>query len=293
MIRARATLAAAVLVAFPVLATAAQPQLVVLKFSGKGFTDAAIDSATSAAESAALRVSGGRFKIVTRDMLAAIVGEAKLMKCEEAARCELDLGVGLGTGYMLSGSLRKVGTRLELAVKLYDVRKLDLLAQDSESAAREDELVGRVGPLVERVMRTGLGLGGQAIDVRSSNGVADGGHGATRTLPASASASTVPCPPGQEDVGGHCCWPGQDWGMASGRCIGSPACPEGFTVSGEACVVGCSEGKDLVAGHCCWPGQDWGVRTGKCIGTPSCPEGWRLLANGECTNAAVVKKFKK
>ena len=38
-----------------------------------------------------------------RDMLAAVVGEEKLLRCEQQARCELDLGVGLGTGYLLAG----------------------------------------------------------------------------------------------------------------------------------------------------------------------------------------------
>jgi formylglycine-generating enzyme required for sulfatase activity len=162
MLGVRSSLAAAaVALAFvglvPAPARAAQPQLVVLKFTGKGFADPVIVSATSAAESAALEVSGGRFKVVTRDMLAAVVGEEKLLKCEEEARCELDLGVGLGTGYMLAGSFLRIGTKAEVTVKLYDVRKLDLLAQMKDSAARDEELLDHIGPLVERVLRKGLG----------------------------------------------------------------------------------------------------------------------------------------
>jgi hypothetical protein len=104
MLRAHATLAIAALLAFPFATSAAQPQLVVLRFTGDGFAKPIIDSATSAAESAALEVSAGRYKVVTRDMLAAVVGEEKLLKCEEQARCELDLGVGLGTGFISRAS---------------------------------------------------------------------------------------------------------------------------------------------------------------------------------------------
>jgi branched-chain amino acid transport system substrate-binding protein len=176
MLGARRSLAVAAAAALalagsvPAQALAAQPQLVVLRFSGKSASPDVLDSATERAAAAALRVSAGRFKVVTRDMLAAIVGEERLLRCEEQARCELDLGVGLGTGYMLAGSIRKVGAGVEMAVKLYDVRKLDLLAQDTEAAGREDELLGRVGPLVERLMRTGLGLGGQSVARPPSSG---------------------------------------------------------------------------------------------------------------------------
>jgi formylglycine-generating enzyme required for sulfatase activity len=263
----------------PALARAAQPQLVVLRITGEGFEKAILDSGTTAAETAALHVLAGRFKIVTRDMLSAIVGEAKLVKCEAEARCELDLGTGLGTGYMLAGSIRKVGTGFELAMKLYDVRKLDLLSQEAESARRVEELVKRVGPLVERVMRTGLGLGEQTTAQPPSSVVPEKARVAS--LPTAAAPGT--CPPGMEGMGGHCCWPGQDWGMASGRCVGPAECPEGFMASGDGCAAGCPDGKAIVAGHCCWPGQDWGVRAGKCIGTPSCAAGWSLTAKGECS----------
>jgi formylglycine-generating enzyme required for sulfatase activity len=282
-VRRSLTVAAVVLAIIglvPAPARAAQPQLVVLRITGEGFGKAILDSATTAAETAALRVLAGRFKIVTRDMLSAIVGEAKLLKCEAEARCELDLGTGLGTGYMLAGSIRKVGSGFELAMKLYDVRKLDLLAQETASARHVDELVKRVGPLVEQVMRTGLGFGVQAAAQPPSSGAAEKAQAAS--LPAAAAPGA--CPPGMEGMGGHCCWPGQDWGMASGRCVGSAECPSGFKASGDGCAAGCPDGKALVAGHyCCWPGQDWGVRAGKCIGTPSCAAGWLLTANGECS----------
>ena len=85
MLKVHASFAVAVALTVPMVASAAQTQLVVLRFAGDGFAKPIIDSATSGGESAALRVSGGRFKIVTRDMLAAVVGEEKLMKCEAAA----------------------------------------------------------------------------------------------------------------------------------------------------------------------------------------------------------------
>ncbi len=51
---------------------------------------------------------------------------------------------------------------VERTRKLYDVRKLDLLAQEKEAAGREGKLLDKVEPLVERVIRSGLALGGQS-----------------------------------------------------------------------------------------------------------------------------------
>ncbi len=53
-------------------------------------------------------------------------------------------------------------------------------------------------------------------------------------------AELPPCPIGKErgpDSAGECCWPGQVWASASGRCVGIPrSCPEGREVSGETCA---------------------------------------------------------
>jgi hypothetical protein len=46
----------------------------------------------------------------------------------------------------LAGSLRKVGARFETAMKFYDARKLALLAQDTESAGREEDEGPEVSP---------------------------------------------------------------------------------------------------------------------------------------------------
>ena len=68
--------------------------------------------------------------------------------------------MGLGTGYLLAGSLRKLGARVEGTVKLYDVRKLDLLAQEKVSEPHEEQLLDRVEPLVETILRTAFGAAG-------------------------------------------------------------------------------------------------------------------------------------
>src|SRR5581483_7549916 len=31
-----------------------------------------------------------------------------------------------------------------------------------------------------------------------------------------------------EGTGAHCCWPGQQWSDAAGRCLGVPQCPYGL-----------------------------------------------------------------
>ena len=82
------------------------------------------------------------------------------------------------------------------------------------------------------------------------------------------------CPPGQAPIAGHCCWPGQDWGVNSGKCLGTPQCPAGFVLRDAECEPGCPPGKALIAGHCCWPGQDWGSSKNTCLGEPRCPSGW-------------------
>ena len=108
----------------------------------------------------------------------------------------------------------------------------------------------------------------------------------------------IQCTDGRINVAGHCCWPGQDWGAGSKKCLGKPECPKGMQAKGGACTSEpvCPSGRVLVAGHCCWPGQDWGVSSNRCIGRPKCPDGTilkddncvigcfkgRILAGGHC-----------
>jgi hypothetical protein len=192
-LRTSLTIAAASALAFvglvPSPAPAAQPQLAVFRFTGKGFAKGFLDSATSIAETAARRVSAGRFKILTRGMLAEVVGEEKLLQCEAQARCELDLGVGLGTGYMLTGSFRKVGARVDLTTRLYGVQKLELLAQERDSAGHVEELLDEVEPIVERLMRGALGSGGPAAPAGAAEGRASEAAGVS--LPSSRSEECV------------------------------------------------------------------------------------------------------
>ena len=49
-------------------------------------------------------------------------------------------------------------------------------------------------------------------------------------------AGADPCEPGKVSLLGHCCWPGQDWGLTTQRCIGTPQCPEWTVASGDDCV---------------------------------------------------------
>jgi len=102
-----------------------------------------------------------------------------------------------------------------------------------------------------------------------------------------AAAGEADCAAGQVDVAGHCCWPGQDWGATTHRCIGVPACPPGLSVLGDECVATCDGGKVSVAGQCCWPGQDWGVTTAQCLGIPRCPDGM-LAQNDTCVPQMTI-----
>jgi branched-chain amino acid transport system substrate-binding protein len=151
----RASLALTCLLTARAALAAPLPQLVMLRFSGKGVSESILDSASERASSAALRASPGRFKVVTRDMLATIVGEERLVKCEFENRCELDLGTGLGTEYMLSGSIRALDEQWESTVKLYDIRKLDLIGQTTISAASSRELLAQMDATVSSVLEQG------------------------------------------------------------------------------------------------------------------------------------------
>ena len=95
-----------------------------------------------------------------------------------------------------------------------------------------------------------------------------------------APRTPVTCRGGKVEVAGHCCWPGQDFGAGTGRCLGEPRCPKGLVQIGEGCELGCEGGLMLVAGHCCWPGQDWASKAGRCVGTPRCPQGQEFRPDG-------------
>ena len=75
---------------------------------------------------------------------------------------------------------------------------------------------------------------------------------------------------------GYCCWPGQDVGESTDRCLGVVAyCPAGTVPNpsdAEDCLRVCPGGKvEVASGHCCWPGQIWRKETGACAGRPKCP----------------------
>lgn len=55
-------------------------------------------------------------------------------------------------------------------------------------------------------------------------------------IAAPAAAQTAECAEGRVRVEGRCCWPGQQWSDARGRCENVPRCPEGRVEHGEDCV---------------------------------------------------------
>jgi hypothetical protein len=108
-----------------------------------------------------------------------------------------------------------------------------------------------------------------------------------------AAAQNASCPAGQnisEDTAGHCCWSGQAWSRSREKCVGIPACPNGFTPGAETCKAVCPEGQQIseeTFGHCCWPAQVWSKNRQACVGVPSCPRGFE--AQGEaCGYAATL-----
>ena len=98
------------------------------------------------------------------------------------------------------------------------------------------------------------------------------------TEPEPEPVEAVDCPSGQIATAGRCCWPGQDWGLGSKRCIGKAMCPRGFAAQGEGCQLSCLGHKVHTDGHCCWPGQNWSESSNECRGRPRCSKGLQTLA---------------
>jgi hypothetical protein len=190
-------LLAAVAVA-PVQSGAASPkeeQLLVLPVNAPTLSRTLVDAASDRAGARALALTRGKFRIITRDMLAAVVGEEKLLKCEDEARCELDLGAAIGSGFMVSTHVRPISGRFEVLAKVYDVRKLSLLAQTTVTAQDEAEVLARVDEAVDDALARGLRLGPGSLGlIRGANGCPAGTRlipGGSYTLGRRGDAATV------------------------------------------------------------------------------------------------------
>jgi hypothetical protein len=115
--------------------------------------------------------------------------------------------------------------------------------------------------------------------------------GETKDAKGCCSAPPPPCPFGRVRVhGAQCCWPGQDVGASTGRCVGKPSsCPVAMVLTDADCV--CEPGKVLVSGHCCWPGQDFGTQSKACVGKPvSCPAGHVPAIDGCITREVHARR---
>lgn len=55
--------------------------------------------------------------------------------------------------------------------------------------------------------------------------------GATAEAQCASGRATSPA------TAGRCCWPGQRWDVAYGRCSGPPTCPRGMGAAGEDCIA--------------------------------------------------------
>lgn len=209
----------------------------------------------------------GRYQVVPRDKLKARLKQEKRRSYKRcyAKGCQLAIGRELAAEKTLSATITRVGRLCLVGLKVWDLRKATAeRAAQAKGRCNESALLKAVEEAVGK-------LTGTLATPRADRGQLAPGR------PARAGG----CPAGQLSIGGHCCWPGQDWGTGSGRCLGKARCPSGFLPEGQGCRAGCAEaGRVLVGGHCCWPGQDWGAAAQRCLGKPSrCPAG--LRARGE------------
>ncbi len=192
---------------------------------------------------------GGRFRVVPRATVQQRIQSSKrksYRKCYDEA-CQVEMGRELAATKIVSARILSIGGECRFTLQLYD------LARAATDATASIKTACRTKALPEAIDRAVRRIGG---------------------TPGAAAPSPSHCPPGQIDLAGHCCWPGQDWGLVNKRCLGEPVCPNGFLRKGSGCERGCGAGRVVVAGHCCWPGQDWGVGSGKCIGKAACPRGF-------------------
>lgn len=204
----------------------------------------------------------GAYQVVPKDKLKSRLRKAKRRSFKRcyAKSCQLAIGRELAANKTISARITRVGRTCLFSLKVWDLRKATAeKAAQAKGKCGESALLSAVESAVAKLT------------------------GGRRQAPTSGSpAASGRCPSGQVAVHGHCCWPGQDWGAGSRRCIGKPRCPAGFLANGNGCTAGCTvAGQVLVAGHCCWPGQDWGATAKRCIGRPArCPKGLLVSANG-------------
>lgn len=112
----------------------------------------------------------------------------------------------------------------------------------------------------------------------------------------SAPFSSRVCEYGRVLAAGHCCWPGQDWEEASGRCVGQVAwCAPGMAADpagGTGCLRVCGGGSlEMAPGRCCEKGQAWDASSNRCaVAVPQCPQGMVVTRSHICraANAACM-----
>jgi len=126
----------------------------------------------------------------------------------------------LAANKTVSSSVMRFGSKCRLAIKLYDLRKA---ATEKTASIKCKCDVESISDAIDRAV---VRLGGVAP--------AGGLRGTDKAAP-SVEAADNPCIGGKVLVAGHCCWPGQDWGMGSGKCIGKPQCPVPLVLRDNEC----------------------------------------------------------
>ena len=92
---------------------------------------------------------GKRFTMITKENIYELVDE---QTCNDAsgASCEVEMGKLLGAHYIISGSLTKLGGKLNLALRVHETKTSKLLGVRQESAEGVERLQTRVLPRLAR-----------------------------------------------------------------------------------------------------------------------------------------------
>ncbi len=149
-----------VLLALPMASRGATPYrdifaVVELNVEGHAVTDQDGAAMTDQLRAAAVRVAGRQLTIMTRENMEALLPPGTNLRCFAGA-CLATIGQKLQARYVMGGTVRKVGSRLELTVETYDSKTKALLGSHVFLEKNVDKLVDAITEKAPGLLRSWL-----------------------------------------------------------------------------------------------------------------------------------------
>ncbi|MCK5804938.1 MAG: SUMF1/EgtB/PvdO family nonheme iron enzyme [Lentisphaeria bacterium] len=156
----------------------------------------------------------GGYLVIPKDQLQEKLRRQKKRSYKRcyAKSCQIAIGQELAAQKAISTRITRIGRRCQVIIKVWDLKKSAAeRAATSTGRCSAASLLGLIEAATTKLLRD------------SSSGWAP--------------RPEQRCSWGKVAVGKHCCWPGQDWGASTGRCIGKPArCPRGMKRGARDCL---------------------------------------------------------